>query len=241
VANTQEPISLASLADISHSSAWTVKGPDISEYVKKHDVGDRVWTSDRVKRAGFFEPETTLETAWSGVRSLFPPDARVCHSRRWRIDSETGGVGYSCALGSRREAHPSKTVSNSNDGCSRRLQPVMTHQQPNDFHVHFISQNVHGLNEDKEAVLLALMSERGVFQSCLQETWQVRESLIDETAGSVIVRTNVIPPAGRKGRVSCGLAIVLSAPARRAWSDASSYVARYGPRVMAVRLKMCWR
>jgi exonuclease III len=65
----------------------------------------------------------------------------------------------------------------------------------------------------------------------------VCESLIQKNAGFAIIRSNAIPPAGR-GHASCGLAIVLSAPAKRAWKDASSYVARYGHRVMAVRLKL---
>jgi len=128
-------------------------------------------------------------------------------------------------------------VSDTNDGRGWRPRPATTQQQPDDFHAHFISQNVQGYNGYKEQVLYAFMRQRGVFLSCLQETWQVRTSLIDENAGFVVVRTNAIPPAGR-GHASGGFAIVLSAPARRAWADASSYIARYGPRVMAVRLKI---
>jgi len=107
-----------------------------------------------------------------------------------------------------------------------------------EFRICLDSQNVRGLNSDKEEECVALMKKDGIDIKCLQETWQLARpdsAFTLERGGFTFVHSFATRSADR-GRPSGGIAICLNGRATSAWRAAGNPVHRFGDRVMAVTL-----
>ena len=101
----------------------------------------------------------------------------------------------------------------------------------------FLSQNVRGLNHDKEEELIDFMCTNNIFACGIQETWRLGSN-ITENNGFVVVQHGCEQKRRRKGRTSGGVAIILSPVAKKAWSAAGSQFFHFGDRILAVRLSL---
>ena len=101
----------------------------------------------------------------------------------------------------------------------------------------FLSQNVRGLNHDKEEELVDFMCTNNIFACGIQETWRLGSD-ITENNGFVVVQHGCEQKRRRKGRTSGGVAIILSPVAKKAWISAGSQFFHFGDRILAVRLNL---
>jgi len=99
----------------------------------------------------------------------------------------------------------------------------------------FISQNVRGLCGDKEEEFLDFMRINNIFVCGIQETWRLGSN-ISENNGFVVVQHGSEKKRRKKGRISGGVAIILSPEAKKAWISAGSQVLHFGDRTLAVKL-----
>ena len=99
----------------------------------------------------------------------------------------------------------------------------------------FLSQNVRGLCSDKEEEFLDFMRTNNIFACGIQETWSIGSGIF-ENNGFVVVKHGSEKKRRRKGRISGGVAIVLSPDAVKSWVSAGSQVLHFGDRILAVRL-----
>jgi len=98
------------------------------------------------------------------------------------------------------------------------------------------SQNVRGLNEDKEESILSTMRRSDVFCYAIQETWREGDGIMENDGFTLIYHGSSKSTKG--GRMSGGLCLVLNKAATKAWKAAGSEVLRFGNRTMAVRMRV---
>ena len=99
----------------------------------------------------------------------------------------------------------------------------------------FLSQNVRGFCGDKEEEFLDFMRTNNIFACGIQETWRLGSNIL-ENNGFIVVQHGFEKKRRRKGRISGGVAIILSQDANKAWISAGSQVLHFGDRILAVRL-----
>jgi hypothetical protein len=81
-------------------------------------------------------------------------------------------------------------------------------------YVQILSQNTQGLNTDKEEMILDVMKQKNIFAYSIQETWRIGNE-ISEKYGYYIIQHGSDSKSNGKGRVSGGVAIILSPAAVR--------------------------
>ena len=104
---------------------------------------------------------------------------------------------------------------------------------PSKQYVSILSQNLRGLNDDKEAELILRLTERKVWAACLQETWKHGDS-VHRNEGFTFLEHGLAEKVCHRG--SQGVAIVLSPDAREVWERAGSLRMTFGERILATRL-----
>ena len=81
------------------------------------------------------------------------------------------------------------------------------------------------------------MRRESIFAAGIQESWRLGSNIFDNR-GLLIVQHGNARKNRKNGRVSGGVAIVLSPEAKRAFVAAGSQVLNFGERILAVRLKL---
>jgi hypothetical protein len=79
------------------------------------------------------------------------------------------------------------------------------------------------------------MAQRNLWAACLQETWPIGDSTL-ENGGLTFIHHGLSEKPCKRGAL--GVAIVLSLEARKAWERAGSKIIYFGPRIRATRLRL---
>ena len=118
---------------------------------------------------------------------------------------------------------------------ARAVRPISTRARALALQVatRIMTQSAHHLTPEKEAELVESMHDRGVLAACLQETRMKGNQQWSTLDGYVfIARTH---ETERKGT---GVALALSPQAAKAWDRMGQPIARLGPRILSIRLKL---
>ena len=105
--------------------------------------------------------------------------------------------------------------------------------------IRLVSQNARGLkSEEKMEELTLSMKARGIFASCIQETWRSGKDTVDINQCKLVF-AGLDVKEQRSNRGSQGVGIVLSSQAVDAWRAAGCELHNdLGARIIAVRLLM---
>ena len=116
------------------------------------------------------------------------------------------------------------------------IQTEMGQNQLSEPYKRILQNNVRGIVTDQNMEECALMfKKQRAWAGTLQETWITGDSLKDHN-GWLFINHGLPEKVCKRG--SLGVSIVLSKSARKAWEQTGSKVMYYGPRIIAIRLKL---